>query len=99
VKFAIARKRSTLIKTTKSYRAREAEPVKDEERISAPCMRGGLPSCEVRLPFMFPVIVTEAQRRGPEVEKWVGHGSSQDPVVENDWSLLPFFALADGAHA
>jgi len=37
-------------------------------------------------------------RRGPEVEKWAGV-STGDPVVQHDWSLLPFLALSDGAHA
>jgi len=61
-------------------------------------MRCRFPSCEVRLLVTLLVIETKARYRGPEVEKWFGHGS-KDPVVENDWSLLPFFALADGAHA
>lgn len=36
--------------------------------------------------------------RGPEVEHWVGADGS-DPAADNDWSLLPFMALSDGAHA
>lgn len=35
--------------------------------------------------------------RGPEVEHWIG--AKGDPAIENDWSLLPFMALSDGAHA
>ena len=37
--------------------------------------------------------------RGPEVERWFGTKEGQDPGVENDWCLLPFMALSDGAHA
>jgi hypothetical protein len=35
--------------------------------------------------------------RGPEVELCLSDEGS-DPVAENDWSLLPFMALSDGAH-
>ncbi|KAF3043348.1 late secretory pathway protein avl9 [Didymella keratinophila] len=37
--------------------------------------------------------------RGPEVEAWIGLEDGEDPAVEHDWSLLPFMALSDGAHA
>ena len=37
--------------------------------------------------------------RGPEVERWFGQPEGTDPAVDNDWSLLPFMALSDGAHA
>ncbi|KAL1305307.1 hypothetical protein AAFC00_002210 [Neodothiora populina] len=36
--------------------------------------------------------------RGPETEFWVGTEGS-DPAADNDWHLLPFLALSDGAHA
>ncbi|OJJ80928.1 putative Avl9 protein [Aspergillus glaucus CBS 516.65] len=36
--------------------------------------------------------------RGPEIELCVGDEGT-DPATENDWSLLPFMALSDGAHA
>ncbi|KAF2225062.1 transport protein Avl9-domain-containing protein [Elsinoe ampelina] len=36
--------------------------------------------------------------RGPEVEKWYGVAEGTDPAEENDWGLLPFLALSDGAH-
>ena len=36
--------------------------------------------------------------RGPEVEHWIGAEGS-DPTVENDWGLIPYMALPDGAHA
>jgi hypothetical protein len=37
--------------------------------------------------------------RGPEVERWFGVDEGYDPAVEYDWTLLPFMALSDGAHA
>ena len=36
-------------------------------------------------------------RRGPEIEHCIADEGT-DPAVENDWSLLPFMALSDGAH-
>ncbi|KAF2837340.1 hypothetical protein M501DRAFT_202322 [Patellaria atrata CBS 101060] len=44
-------------------------------------------------------IVDFHHARGPEVEKWLGVSDEEDPAEENDWSLLPFMALSDGAHA
>ncbi|KAL5342385.1 transport protein Avl9-domain-containing protein [Aspergillus crustosus] len=35
--------------------------------------------------------------RGPEIEQCFGPEGT-DPAAENDWSLLPFMALSDGAH-
>ncbi|CAM1511294.1 Fc.00g088070.m01.CDS01 [Cosmosporella sp. VM-42] len=37
--------------------------------------------------------------RGPEVENWFGVEETFDPAIEFGWSLLPFMALSDGAHA
>lgn len=37
--------------------------------------------------------------RGPEVESWFGAAEGADPAVDYNWSLLPFMALSDGAHA
>jgi hypothetical protein len=37
--------------------------------------------------------------RGPEIETWFGARDGIDLTTENDWSLLPFMALSDGAHA
>jgi hypothetical protein len=38
--------------------------------------------------------------RGPEVETWIGTEEGEDPAADNDWSsILPFLALADGAHS
>lgn len=37
--------------------------------------------------------------RGPEVESWFGVEEGFDPATEFEWSLLPFMALSDGAHA
>ncbi|KAI5921653.1 transport protein Avl9-domain-containing protein [Camillea tinctor] len=44
-------------------------------------------------------VVDFHHHRGPEVEKWFGVSEGQDPAAEWDWSLLPFMALSDGAHA
>ena len=35
--------------------------------------------------------------RGPEVSHWFG-ASDTDPTSENDWGLIPYMALPDGAH-
>ncbi|KAL9077944.1 MAG: hypothetical protein Q9157_003126 [Trypethelium eluteriae] len=43
-------------------------------------------------------IVDFHHARGPEVEAWFGVPNGTDPAVDNDWPLLPFMALADGAH-
>ncbi|KAK8207201.1 transport protein Avl9-domain-containing protein [Phyllosticta capitalensis] len=37
--------------------------------------------------------------RGPEVETWIGVENGADPAADNEWPLLPFMALSDGAHA
>jgi hypothetical protein len=44
-------------------------------------------------------IVDFHHARGPEVEKWFGVADGSDPAADYDWSLLPFMALSDGAHA
>lgn len=36
--------------------------------------------------------------RGPEIERWFGVEDG-DPTAENDWQLIPYMALPDGAHA
>lgn len=37
--------------------------------------------------------------RGPEIEHWFGSSSpSNDPASDNDWQLIPYMALPDGAH-
>lgn len=35
--------------------------------------------------------------RGPEIEHCIGDEGT-NPAADNDWSLLPFMALSDGAH-
>ncbi|KAL6807925.1 transport protein Avl9 domain-containing protein [Trichoderma sp. SZMC 28013] len=37
--------------------------------------------------------------RGPEVESWFGAEEGVDPAAKYGWTLLPFMALSDGAHA
>lgn len=36
--------------------------------------------------------------RGPEIEHWIGSPEGSDPATENDWHLIPYMALPDGAH-
>ncbi|KAK7409469.1 hypothetical protein QQX98_008377 [Neonectria punicea] len=52
--------------------------------------------------FEFTPLVTVVgfhHARGPEVENWFGADEGSDPAVDFGWSLLPFMALSDGAHA
>jgi hypothetical protein len=42
--------------------------------------------------------ISDNFRRGPEVESWFGAEEGSDPAIENEWLLLPFMALSDGAH-
>lgn len=35
--------------------------------------------------------------RGPDIEHWIGRADG-DPAEENDWHLIPYMALPDGAH-
>ncbi|KAJ9637450.1 hypothetical protein H2204_004874 [Knufia peltigerae] len=44
------------------------------------------------------VVVDFHHARGPEVEFWVDP-AGVELCRRNDWSLLPFMALSDGAHA
>ncbi|KAI2635979.1 hypothetical protein GGS21DRAFT_58524 [Xylaria nigripes] len=44
-------------------------------------------------------VVDFHHHRGPEVETWFGVSEGRDPAAEWDWTLLPFMALSDGAHA
>lgn len=44
-------------------------------------------------------VINFHHHRGPEVEQWIGIDDGSDPAVDNDWSLLPFQALSDGAHS
>lgn len=38
--------------------------------------------------------------RGPEIEHWIGTDAAHpDPAEGNDWSLIPYMALPDGAHS
>lgn len=32
------------------------------------------------------------------MESWFGAEEGTDPAIENEWPLLPFMALSDGAH-
>ncbi|KAI1079190.1 transport protein Avl9-domain-containing protein [Whalleya microplaca] len=58
------------------------------------------PSSDGKVGFLPLVTVVDFHHhRGPEVERWFGAAEGQDPAVDWDWSLLPFMALSDGAHA
>ena len=37
--------------------------------------------------------------RGPEIEHWIGAPPGHDPAEDNDWGLIPYMALPDGAHS
>jgi hypothetical protein len=37
--------------------------------------------------------------RGPEIEHWIGAPLGRDPAEDNDWGLIPYMALPDGAHS
>lgn len=58
---------------------------------------GQLPKTAGFIPLVS--VVDFHHARGPEVEKWFGAEDGRDPAADCDWSLLPFMALSDGAHA
>ncbi|KAJ9154813.1 Lalv9 family protein [Pleurostoma richardsiae] len=62
---------------------------------------GAEPPKSPRKPGFIPLVTVVGfhHARGPEVETWFGVPEGSDPAVENDWPLLPFMALSDGAHA
>ena len=43
-------------------------------------------------------VVDFNHHRGPEIEHWIGAAEGSDPTAENDWHLIPYMALPDGAH-
>ncbi|RJE18595.1 avl9 protein [Aspergillus sclerotialis] len=43
------------------------------------------------------IVIDFHHARGPEIELSIADEGT-DPAIENDWSLLPFMALSDGAH-
>ncbi|EON63726.1 hypothetical protein W97_02954 [Coniosporium apollinis CBS 100218] len=54
----------------------------------------------IRKPFTPIVCIVDFHHaRGPEVETWIGVPDGTDPAADNEWPLLPFMALTDGAHA
>jgi hypothetical protein len=61
-----------------------------------PCLPPDLP-CQGSLIQSAACVLTHLQS-GPEVEFWISPAGSH-LAARNDWSLLPFMALSDGAHA
>ncbi|KAK8079974.1 Late secretory pathway protein AVL9 [Apiospora hydei] len=57
----------------------------------------GIPKPPGFIPLV--TVVDFHHARGPEVEKWFGVSEGTDPAADWDWTLLPFMALSDGAHA
>lgn len=59
------------------------------------------PSAALPRPGFTPLVTVVGfhHARGPEVETWFGVQDGVDPAVEYNWTLLPFMALSDGAHA
>ena len=73
-----------------------------------PTPPSGTPTSETRAngkasdDYPFPPLVCVVDfhhARGPEVEQWFGVPAGADPAADNNWQLLPFMALSDGAHA
>jgi hypothetical protein len=53
-----------------------------------------------RAPFTPLVCVVDFHHaRGPEIELWIGAKPGRDPAEDNDWGLIPYMALPDGAHS
>ncbi|KAL2177585.1 transport protein Avl9-domain-containing protein [Thermothelomyces heterothallicus CBS 202.75] len=62
-----------------------------------PTTEKSTPAREAFIPLV--AVVDFHHARGPEVERWFGVEEGRDPAAEYDWTLLPFMALSDGAHA
>ncbi|CZT19854.1 related to Avl9 protein [Ramularia collo-cygni] len=43
-------------------------------------------------------IVDFHHHKGPEIQEWIGAEDGIDPAAQNDWGLIPYMALPDGAH-
>lgn len=60
------------------------------------------PSPRTPLPSFKPLVcvVDFHHARGPEIEHWIGDPPGHDPAEDNnDWGLIPYMALPDGAHS
>lgn len=58
-----------------------------------------LPKSAIRSFVPLVTVIDFHHARGPEVESWFGAAEGTDPALDYNWSLLPFMALSDGAHA
>lgn len=81
-----------------------SDTLPDVPRSSTPAILSPIPPPQPATPSKidFTPLVTVVDfhhARGPEVEAWFGAEEGKDPAIEHGWSLLPFMALSDGAHA
>lgn len=73
---------------------------KEEDSIPKPLSSPPLPIKPDKAGFMpLVTVVGFHHARGPEVEMWFGVEDGFDPASKFGWTLLPFMALSDGAHA
>lgn len=75
----------------------ETEPVAEDTSAAASPVPPITPGSAGFAPLV--TVVGFHHARGPEVETWFGVEDGFDPAAEFGWSLLPFMALSDGAHA
>jgi hypothetical protein len=77
--------------------ANAQEPQPSTSTPSSPAV----PASEAKLPSFNPLVTVVGfhHARGPEVEAWFGAEEGSDPAADYGWTLLPFMALSDGAHA
>ncbi|KAF5645694.1 hypothetical protein F52700_2257 [Fusarium sp. NRRL 52700] len=75
------------------------EPHDDLKPILSPILPSS-PASSTKVDFIpLVTVVGFHHARGPEVENWFGADDGSDPAADYGWSLLPFMALSDGAHA
>ncbi|KAM5362005.1 hypothetical protein ACJZ2D_012755 [Fusarium nematophilum] len=75
------------------------ESIDDLKPVLSPIIPSS-PASPAKLDFVpLVTVVGFHHARGPEVETWFGAEEGSDPAIDHGWSLLPFMALSDGAHA